>query len=117
MWTRLSRCSRSRSAPPRVGCSSRSGRARTRAPSPGRSLNTLERKLFYIPSFKIYHDVAGLYDYGRAGLASRPTSSDFGARSYLLVEFDDARHSCRKRLDRHNCRCRKPQPDAMSSAS
>ncbi|KAJ1280383.1 hypothetical protein BS78_04G228300 [Paspalum vaginatum] len=38
MWTRLlrrSRCSRSRSVPPRVGCSTLSGRAR--APSPGRS--------------------------------------------------------------------------------
>ncbi|WVZ63160.1 LOW QUALITY PROTEIN: hypothetical protein U9M48_012816 [Paspalum notatum var. saurae] len=30
-------------------------------------VNTLERKLFYIPSIKIYHGVAGLSDYGRAG--------------------------------------------------
>lgn len=32
-------------------------------------VNTLERKLFYIPSFKIYRGVAGLYDYGPPGCA------------------------------------------------
>lgn len=32
-------------------------------------LNTLERRLFYIPSFKIYRGVAGLYDYGPPGCA------------------------------------------------
>lgn len=31
--------------------------------------NTLERKLFYVPSFKIYGGVAGLYDYGPPGCA------------------------------------------------
>jgi glycyl-tRNA synthetase len=31
--------------------------------------NTLERRLFYIPSFKIYGGVAGLYDYGPWGCA------------------------------------------------
>jgi glycyl-tRNA synthetase len=31
--------------------------------------NTLERRLFYIPSFKIYSGVAGLYDYGPPGCA------------------------------------------------
>lgn len=31
--------------------------------------NTLERKLFYIPSFQIYGGVAGLYDYGPPGCA------------------------------------------------
>jgi glycyl-tRNA synthetase len=30
-------------------------------------VNTLERKLFYIPSFKIYRGVAGLYDHGPPG--------------------------------------------------
>jgi glycyl-tRNA synthetase len=30
-------------------------------------VNTLERKLFYIPSFKIHRGVAGLYDYGPPG--------------------------------------------------
>ncbi|VAH47436.1 unnamed protein product [Triticum turgidum subsp. durum] len=29
--------------------------------------NTLERRLFYVPSFKIYGGVAGLYDYGPPG--------------------------------------------------
>lgn len=32
-------------------------------------LNTLERKLFFVPSFKIYGGVAGLYDYGPPGCA------------------------------------------------
>lgn len=32
-------------------------------------VNTLERRLFYIPSFKIYGGVAGLYDYGPPGCA------------------------------------------------
>jgi glycyl-tRNA synthetase (class II) len=31
--------------------------------------NTLERRLFYIPSFKIYGSVAGFYDYGPPGCA------------------------------------------------
>ena len=29
--------------------------------------NTLERRLFFVPSFKIYGGVAGLYDYGPPG--------------------------------------------------
>lgn len=32
-------------------------------------VNTLERRLFFIPSFKIYRGVAGLYDYGPPGCA------------------------------------------------
>ncbi|XP_041997347.1 glycine--tRNA ligase, mitochondrial 1-like isoform X2 [Salvia splendens] len=32
-------------------------------------VNTLERRLFYIPSYKIYGGVAGLYDYGPPGCA------------------------------------------------
>ncbi|GKD69193.1 glycine--tRNA ligase, mitochondrial 1-like protein, partial [Tanacetum coccineum] len=31
--------------------------------------NTLERRCFYIPSFKIYGGVAGFYDYGPPGSA------------------------------------------------
>jgi glycyl-tRNA synthetase len=31
--------------------------------------NTLERRMFYIPSFKIYGSVAGFYDYGPPGCA------------------------------------------------
>ncbi|RLN05551.1 teosinte glume architecture 1 [Panicum miliaceum] len=36
---------------------------------------------------------------------------------HLLAEFDDTKRSCRKRLDGHNRRRRKPQPDTMASAS
>lgn len=32
-------------------------------------VNTLERRLFFIPAFKIYRGVAGLYDYGPPGCA------------------------------------------------
>jgi glycyl-tRNA synthetase len=31
--------------------------------------NTLERRFFFVPSFKIYGGVAGLYDYGPPGCA------------------------------------------------
>ena len=30
--------------------------------------NVLEKRLFYIPSFKIYNGVAGFYDYGPPGV-------------------------------------------------
>nr|CAD1824331.1 unnamed protein product [Ananas comosus var. bracteatus] len=43
-------------------------------------VNTLERRLFYIPSFKIYRGVAGLFDYGPPAAPSSPTSSPSGAR-------------------------------------
>ncbi|KAE8810622.1 squamosa promoter-binding-like protein 16 [Hordeum vulgare] len=39
------------------------------------------------------------------------------SRFHLLTEFDEAKRSCRKRLDGHNRRRRKPQPDPMNSAS
>ncbi|TKW34009.1 hypothetical protein SEVIR_2G276900v4 [Setaria viridis] len=39
------------------------------------------------------------------------------SRFHLLAEFDDAKRSCRKRLDGHNRRRRKPQPDTMNSGS
>uniref|UniRef100_A0A804NP37 Teosinte glume architecture1 n=1 Tax=Zea mays TaxID=4577 RepID=A0A804NP37_MAIZE len=38
-------------------------------------------------------------------------------RFHLLAEFDADKRSCRKRLDGHNRRRRKPQPDTMASAS
>jgi len=40
-------------------------------------VNTLERRLFYIPSFKIYHGVAGLYDYGPPGCAVKSNVLSF----------------------------------------
>ncbi|XWS63889.1 hypothetical protein CRYUN_Cryun06bG0140000 [Craigia yunnanensis] len=36
------------------------------------------------------------------------------SRFHSLVEFDDRKRSCRKRLDGHNRRRRKPQPDSLS---
>ncbi|KAF0914432.1 hypothetical protein E2562_028515 [Oryza meyeriana var. granulata] len=39
------------------------------------------------------------------------------SRFHLLGEFDEAKRSCRKRLDGHNRRRRKPQADSMSSGS
>ncbi|KAI3943589.1 hypothetical protein MKX01_039217 [Papaver californicum] len=39
------------------------------------------------------------------------------SRFHFLVEFDEVKRSCRKRLDGHNRRRRKPQPDPMSTNS
>ncbi|KAJ1290324.1 hypothetical protein BS78_02G234800 [Paspalum vaginatum] len=39
------------------------------------------------------------------------------SRFHLLGEFDEAKRSCRKRLDGHNRRRRKPQPDTVNSGS
>ncbi|XP_039044751.1 squamosa promoter-binding-like protein 16 [Hibiscus syriacus] len=36
------------------------------------------------------------------------------SRFHSLVEFDEVKRSCRKRLDGHNRRRRKPQPDSLS---
>ncbi|KAJ8759053.1 hypothetical protein K2173_003291 [Erythroxylum novogranatense] len=36
------------------------------------------------------------------------------SRFHSLTEFDEGKRSCRKRLDGHNRRRRKPQPDSMS---
>ncbi|KAJ4973531.1 hypothetical protein NE237_006705 [Protea cynaroides] len=36
------------------------------------------------------------------------------SRFHLLLEFDDVKRSCRKRLDGHNRRRRKPQPESLS---
>lgn len=40
-------------------------------------VNTLERRLFYIPSFKIYGGVAGLFDYGPPGCAVKSNVLSF----------------------------------------
>ncbi|PKA57828.1 Squamosa promoter-binding-like protein 16 [Apostasia shenzhenica] len=39
------------------------------------------------------------------------------SRFHLLVEFDEVKRSCRKRLDGHNRRRRKPQPESISSSN
>jgi glycyl-tRNA synthetase (class II) len=41
--------------------------------------NTLERRLFYIPSFKIYGSVAGFYDYGPPGCAIKQNLTQVSA--------------------------------------
>ncbi|CAI9770510.1 unnamed protein product [Fraxinus pennsylvanica] len=48
--------------------------------------NTLERRLFYIPSFKIYRGVAGLYDYGPPGCAVKSNVLAFWRQHFVLQE-------------------------------
>lgn len=48
--------------------------------------NTLERRLFYIPSFKIYRGVAGLYDYGPPGCAVRSNVLAFWRQVCLSLD-------------------------------
>eukprot|EP01018_Ginkgo_biloba_P026707 Gb_33491 [translate_table: standard] len=48
--------------------------------------NTLERRLFYIPSFKIYRGVAGLYDYGPPGCAVKANVIAFWRQHFVLEE-------------------------------
>lgn len=49
-------------------------------------VNTLERRLFYIPSFKIYHGVAGLYDYGPLGCAVESNVLAFWRQHFVMEE-------------------------------
>ncbi|KAL6659665.1 hypothetical protein ACP70R_002494 [Stipagrostis hirtigluma subsp. patula] len=49
-------------------------------------VNTLEQKLFYILSFKIYAASRGSTTADRPGAASRPTSLPSGARHFVLEE-------------------------------
>ncbi|KAF2933772.1 glycine--tRNA ligase, mitochondrial 1 [Oryza sativa Japonica Group] len=48
--------------------------------------NTLERRLFYVPSFKIYGGVAGLYDYGPPGCAVKANVLAFWRQHFVLEE-------------------------------
>ncbi|XP_061337119.1 glycine--tRNA ligase, mitochondrial 1 [Gastrolobium bilobum] len=48
--------------------------------------NALERRLFYIPSFKIYRGVAGLYDYGPPGCAVKSNVLGFWREHFVLEE-------------------------------
>lgn len=47
---------------------------------------TLERRLFYIPSFKIYNGVAGLYDYGPPGCAVKSNITQLWRQHFVLEE-------------------------------
>ncbi|KAK4708626.1 hypothetical protein R3W88_029551 [Solanum pinnatisectum] len=49
-------------------------------------VNTLERRLFYIPSFKIYRGVAGLYDYGPPGCSVKSNVLSFWRQHFVLEE-------------------------------
>lgn len=51
-------------------------------------VNTLERRLFYIPSFKIYRGVAGLYDYGPPGCAVKSNVLSFWRQVYFQRYYD-----------------------------
>lgn len=48
--------------------------------------NTLERRLFYIPSFKIYGSVAGFYDYGPPGCAIKQNLTQAWRNHFVLEE-------------------------------
>ena len=48
--------------------------------------NTLQRQLFYVPSFKIYGSVAGFYDYGPPGCAVKQNITQFWRQHFVLEE-------------------------------
>lgn len=48
--------------------------------------NALERRLFYIPAFKIYGGIAGLYDYGPPGCAVKANILQFWRQHYVMEE-------------------------------
>ena len=49
-------------------------------------LNTLERRLFFTPSFKIYGSVAGFYDYGPPGCAMKQNVTQIWRNHFILEE-------------------------------
>ncbi|OVA09688.1 Aminoacyl-tRNA synthetase [Macleaya cordata] len=49
-------------------------------------VKTLQSRLFYIPSFKIYRGVAGLYDYGPPGCAVKSNVLAFWRQHFVLEE-------------------------------
>lgn len=70
----------------------------SRTPAPPAALapqtNLLERRLFYVPSFKIYGSVAGFYDYGPPGCAIKNNITQASGRRACPL----ALHRRRKRL-------------------
>jgi hypothetical protein len=48
--------------------------------------NVLERRLFYVPSFKIYGSVAGFYDFGPPGCAIKQNITQFWRQHFVLQE-------------------------------
>ncbi|PWA92046.1 glycyl-tRNA synthetase / glycine--tRNA ligase [Artemisia annua] len=52
-------------------------------------VNTLERRMFYVPSFKIYRGVAGLYDYGPPGCAIKSNVLSFWRQFIVRLNITD----------------------------
>ena len=48
--------------------------------------NVLERRLFFLPSFKIYGGVAGFYDFGPPGCAIKQNIQQFWRKHFILEE-------------------------------
>lgn len=48
--------------------------------------NVLERRLFFIPSFKIYGSVAGFYDFGPPGCAIKQNVTQLWRQHFILEE-------------------------------
>lgn len=48
--------------------------------------NVLERRLFFLPSFKIYGGVAGFYDFGPPGCAIKQNVQQFWRKHFVLEE-------------------------------
>ena len=47
---------------------------------------TLQRRMFYVPSFKIYGAVAGFYDYGPPGCAVKQNLTALWRKHFILEE-------------------------------
>lgn len=60
--------------------------------------NVLERRLFVIPSFKIYGSCAGFYDYGPPGCAIKQNVTQLWRQHFVLeegmLEVCGPRHAC-----------------------
>ncbi|GJN27774.1 hypothetical protein PR202_gb15824 [Eleusine coracana subsp. coracana] len=85
--------------------------------------NTLERRLFFVPSFKIYGGVAGLYDYGPPGCAVKANVLAFWRqRSPLhlvsdLSEIPSHGFYCRFMVTRSEAERITPQVEEVSGSS
>ena len=82
----------------------------------GRQLvNVLERKLFYIPAFKIYGGVAGLYDYGPPGCADQ-AERDAVLAPALCPGGEHARDGVSRRDPRAGAPRLRPRGDASPTS-
>lgn len=67
--------------------------------------NTLERRLFYIPSYKIYGGVAGFYDYGPLGCQTELNVLQLWRQHFVMEE------------DMSEIRCPSVTPEVVLKAS